>query len=61
MILDANLSVFVVLASEQDVLLWLDLQVVAASKRMDLSLEFFSVFDDSCFFITDSNDVNSLI
>ena len=61
LILNANLSVIIVLASEQDMLLWFNFQVVAASKRMDFSLEFFSVFNDSGFFVTDSDDVDTLI
>jgi hypothetical protein len=61
LILDANLSVVIVLARKQDVLLWLNLQVVAASKRMNLSFEAFWVLDNSCFFISDSNNINTLI
>jgi hypothetical protein len=59
--LDANLSVVVVLASKQDMLVWLNFQVVAASKRMNLSFETFCVFNNSCFFITDTNNINTLI
>lgn len=61
LILNANLSVIIVLASEEDVLLWFNFQVVAASKRMDFSFEIFSVFNDSCFFVADSDDVDTLI
>jgi len=61
LILDANLSVVIVLARKQDMLLWLNLQVVAASKRMHISFETFCVLNDSCFFISDSNNINTLI
>lgn len=59
--LDANLSVIVVLASKQDMLVWLNFQVVAASKRMNLFFETFCVFNNSCSFITDTNNINTLI
>lgn len=61
LVLNANLSVLVILTSKQDVLLWLNLQVVAASKRMNLSFETFSVLNCSCSFISDGDDIDSLI
>jgi hypothetical protein len=62
LILDADLSVLVVLASEQDMLFWLNFQVVAASKRMNLSFEAFCVFDGSGLgFVAQSDGVDTLL
>ena len=61
LILDADLSVFIVLASEQDMLLWLNLQVVAATERMHLSFETFGVLDHSGAFVADGDDVDTML
>jgi len=60
LILDTNLSVVVVLTGKQDMLRWLNLQVVAASKRMNLSFEAFCFYNISGGFISDSNNINAL-
>ena len=51
LLLDTNLSVVIELHSKQQMISWLNFQVVALAKRVDHPLQPFFIFDDPAFLL----------
>ena len=60
LLLHANLSILIKLASEQQMISWLDFDIVDGPERMDVSIKTFHILDNSTLFLSQSQNIDTI-